>query len=461
MTEVHGAPARIDDLNLSQLNLISALDSNTEGKREWSVEYGVGERIVRVSCNALPEYGIPFGIDNDVNVAILAHYYELGQPENGWIEISARQLMELCGFHRNGDYYDRLTESLRRLHTTSYEVSGGWRDHPNRRWTTAAFHIISSLHFTSKAGGLFDDRSVIRLRLAEEIVSSIRGGFTKPLNLDFLRKLSRPRTRTLFRLLDGMRVNPESPDEVIDQFEVDLLTWAAQCKIPADRPDAVRRALEKPHEELIHRGYLISANYEGRGRKQRIQYVFSPDFMPVSPALLDRFRRHGVTDGVIRQLARTYPATSLMRELERFEALVASGQLTVKKTSAAALVHLIKHPDQYPQAAGAAPRVTRSAPKVAVAEPDLPTGRAAIELDMQGLTPDGRADFALKRLKLYFRSNLKLTLEETDTFRAAVMDGTLSVPHLLEEALSAMTNLQAQVFVDELHLTLRRLAAAD
>ncbi|GGR38452.1 hypothetical protein GCM10008957_54470 [Deinococcus ruber] len=160
--------------------------------------------------------------------------------------------------------------------------------------------------------------------------------------------LSRPRTRVLFRVLDAMRVNPERPDGVSDCFEIGLVEWADQCKIPSAVPGNVRRALQGPHDELIKRGYLRNVVVTGRGRLQKLRYEFNPDFTPMDPVLAQRFRRHGVTDGVARQLVAEFARATLNAHIDRFEALVASGLLVIKKTPAAALVHLIRHPDQYP-----------------------------------------------------------------------------------------------------------------
>ena len=109
-----------------------------------------------------------------------------------------------------------------------------------------------------------------------------------------------------------------------------LLEWADQCKLPNTRPDVIRLALEGPHEELQRRGYLRQVTVEGRGRQQRLRYEFSPEFTPVSPALLHRLRLHGVADRVSRQLAHQYTASVLMARIELFERLVQSGQLRVR-----------------------------------------------------------------------------------------------------------------------------------
>jgi len=280
MTPATASTMRIDDLNWGRLNLISAVDQ-IDGQRGWNVEFQHGGRQVRVSCRALPELCVPHGVDNDVSSALIDLLDSSGLPENGLVTVSASELMKLAGFHRNGRYWAMLRESLDRLHTTSFEVSGGWRDHPNRRWITAKFHFIENLEYTHQGeAGAFDERTMIQLQLAKPLVASMLSGYTKPLNMSFMHSLSRPRTRILFRLLDAMRYDPEHPEVVVDALDVGLVEWADQCKISSARPDSVRRALQSPHEELIRRGYLRAVTISGRGRNQRLFYEFTPDFHP-------------------------------------------------------------------------------------------------------------------------------------------------------------------------------------
>ena len=442
------AHQRIDDLNISRLNLIVALDQ-IEGQREWAVTYEDGERIVKVSCRALPELGVPHGVDNDVNVALIDYFNMQGQPEDGVLEISATQLLRLCGFHQNGKYYAMLRESLDRLHTTSYSVSGGWRDHPNRRWTHAKFHFIESLDYTALEGGTFDERSVIKVRLAEAIVQSLRGGYTKPLNFEFMMSLSRPRTRVLFRVLDAMRVNPEQPDDVSDIFEIGLVEWADQCKIPSAVPGNVRRALQGPHEELMKRGYLRSVTVTGRGRQQQLRYEFNPEFTPMDPVLAQRFRRYGVTDGVARQLVAEYPRAVLTYSIDRFEALVASGLLVVKKTPAAALVHLIRHPDQYPTVPAAAQKSAtqvKSGPSRATEAPQEPTDLLRAEFSTR--SPQQAAEAVVQRLSLYFSK--RWTPLELDVIKQAVVSGQIDPVALLTDATQALSRIDGDSFVSAL-----------
>ncbi|MFB9990995.1 replication initiator protein A [Deinococcus oregonensis] len=80
--------------------------------------YQHGDRVVRVACRALPDYGIPHGIDNDVSSALIDHFMSIGLPDDGEMILAVSELMQLANFHRNGKYRDMLAVSLDRLHTS-------------------------------------------------------------------------------------------------------------------------------------------------------------------------------------------------------------------------------------------------------------------------------------------------------------------------------------------------------
>jgi plasmid replication initiation protein len=446
-TEVHNFS---DELNLSRLNLISALDI-VEELRDWSVTTTQGDRVVNVRCQALPEYGVPHGIDNDVNTAILALFGEQGQPVDGKLTTSATRLLKLAGFRRTGPYYEMLRVSLERLRTTSYRISGGWRDHPKRRWSNVGFSILNKVEYSSAQGGQFDDRTIITLILAEEIVNSILSGYTKPLDLEFMHSLSRPRTRILYRVLDAMRVNPERPDEVSDVLDVNIVEWADQCKMSSARLQDVRRALAGPHEELIRKGYLRDVTYTGRGRDQRVVYTFTRQFVALPPGLLARFRKFGVTDGVVQALASERSATTLGSAIDEFERRLQAG-MTIKKTRAAALVHLIKNPDQYivREVMGAPVQ----APKQVTHSASVPgPGSQDLLLAMNG---EAQGEYVIKQLNLLYRNRLRP--HELDTLRQAVVDGAVEARVVLTEAIAALGRIEGDRFVDQLRETLTALA---
>ncbi|MXV21184.1 replication initiator protein A [Deinococcus xianganensis] len=436
-------PRHHDDLNLSRLNLIVALDQ--VDMQEWSVTYESRGRIVRISCEAGVKYAVPHGLDSDVSAALINLYIEEGMPDDGRITVAATALLHLCGWHKSGKYMGLLRDCLERLHQANYTVSGGWRDHPKQRWTHAKFHFIESLNFTTLDGvGLFDERSMIVLRLAEDVTASIRSGYLKPLDSEFMTSLSRPRTRVLYRVLDAARFDPENPDRQVDTLTFPVLAWGDQCKIPSEgQAWRVIRALTSPHQELIKRGYLADVILSGRGKDQTVRYEFARDFTKVDPALMRKFREYGVADGMVRKLVREHGESFLTETITRFAALVSSGVLVVRKTKAAALMHLIAHPDDYPYPNKPAPPPTKAAPAMQplLAEPSL-------EEDFADLTPERAADRLIRRLDLHYRKLLRAP--DYDQIRHRVLTGDIIPAELLRTAVSAVAAGKQEQFVANL-----------
>ncbi|AFD24546.1 Plasmid replication initiator repA-related protein [Deinococcus gobiensis I-0] len=291
-------------------------------------------------------------------------------------------------------------------------------------------------------------------RLADAIVASIRSGYVKPLDSEFMLSLSRPRTRALYRILDGARYDPQRPDERVDTLEVNLINWADQCKIPSTIPGNIRRALASPHEELVKRGYLRDVTLTGRGRDQMIRYEFVREFTPMDPALSRRFRSYGVADGVARRLVREVGPPFLTESMDRFDQLMRSGVLVVKKSKAAALIHLIQNPDEYPYPS-AAPTVPSPAPaeparKAARMEPLL--AAPSVRDEFLGLDLTQAAEKALGRLGVHYRK--LLTVAELDRLRHALIQGRLNAAELLDEAMGAVARLEKEAFAQRLRAQL-------
>lgn len=447
--------SRFDELNLSRLNLISAVDQ--ADTTEWDVSFESQGRIVRVRCEALPKYAVPHGLDSDVTAALINLFIEDGEPEDGRFTVSATTLLKLCGWHNTGKYHTILRTCLERLHTSSYSVSGGWRDHPKGRWTHAKFHFIESLDFSSSdQGGTFDERTIISGRLADAIVASIRSGYVKPLDSEFMLSLSRPRTRALYRILDGARFDPDNPDVPLEHLEVNLIAWAEQCKLPSTVPGNIRRALSNPHEELIKRGYLRAVTITGRGKSQVIRYEFVREFTPMDAVLARRFRGYGVADGVARKLVKEHGRSFLIDCMDRFDDLVRRKVLVVKKSQAAALMHLIAHPDEYPYPVSApavtAPRLGPAAERAQGTrmEPLIPM--PTIEDEFAPLLPEKAAEKAVKRLHFHFQKEFNVS--DLDHLRQAILEGRLDVVTLLNEAMGAVARSSKKEFVRELRARL-------
>ncbi len=341
-----GQVKRFDEINVSQLSLISVQERIPSDFREWTVDHVDELRRYRVVCQALPEYGVPHGTDNDISAALINLFIEQGLPDEGTVTATPYLILQAAGLDTSGRYYDALGVSLKRLLTTNYFISEGWRDHPQRRWTTASFRYIDKLEYTSAGGEeQLDPTSILKIHLPAELARSVRAGYIKALDLAFMQSLKRPPTRALYRLLDARRYNPEDPTVRVSSFEVGLMEWAQACKIVSDRPSLVERALKTAHDELIERGFLTAVNFHGRGQKKRIEYVFGTMADPPDPQLVGRLTLIGLTRIRAQQMVQEFGQDFVEDTLDRFAALVAGGYKP--RSKAAFFVDLLKNPEKY------------------------------------------------------------------------------------------------------------------
>jgi plasmid replication initiation protein len=268
-------PKHFDEANVARLGLISIQERIPEGYASWEEEFEFLGKPVKLACYASEKVGgVPHGLDNEVSLALLALYFNAGAPEDGTFTTTPYQILKLMGLDTSGYYYQALKESLMRLTTATYVLSEAWRS--GGRWQSVTFRYIEKLEYTSSPEGRLDRASVLRVTLAKEIVRSLKQNYVKPIDIEFMASLRRPLSRALYRLLDAQRFSPENPTPLA-RFEVNLMEWAAACKIVHKRPDKVRRTLAPAHEELIARRYLQSVEYVGRGQNQTIVYVFGEE----------------------------------------------------------------------------------------------------------------------------------------------------------------------------------------
>ncbi|MVN86394.1 hypothetical protein GO986_06405 [Deinococcus sp. HMF7620] len=417
-----------DELNIARLSLISVQERIPADYRDWSVELEDGDRRYRVTCQALPEYGVPHGIDTDISAALVNLYIDQGSLGDGVVTCTPYQLLQMAGLDTSGRYYSALDESLKRLTTTTYFISEGWRDHPRGRWTNVNFRYIDRIEFTSGQADRLDATSVLRITLPQEIARSVRAGFLKSLDLSFMQTLRRPPTRALYRLLDAQRRDPENPDAVAMAYQVGLMEWAEACKIVTDRPSMAQRTLDAAHEELLEKGFLKSVEYVGRGKKKVLQYTFGEAFIPPDPALLQELADLGVTQTRALQLVREYGEVAVEDAAGRCKAILATGYKP--RSRPAFFVDVLKHPSKYVVPEGVMPpqkpaqKAQRS--KTAIQpQPTLfegPSGASEEEIDEDArLRAQPRAkqvEEVMRTLTFLFRNDLKL--QELDTLRLAL-----------------------------------------
>jgi plasmid replication initiation protein len=422
---------RFDELNIARLSLISVQERIPADYRDWSVELEDGDRRYKVTCQAMPEYGVPHGIDTDITAALVNLYIDQGSPADGSVTCTPYQLLQMAGLDTSGRYYTALDESLRRLTTTNYFIAEGWRDHPRKRWTNVNFRYIDRLEFSSGESERLDASSILKITLPQEIARSVRSGYIKPLDLSFMQTLKRPPTRALYRLLDSQRRDPENPERIAMSYQVGLMEWAEACKIVSDRPSMAQRTLDAAHEELIEKGFLKSVEYLGRGKKKLLSYTFGEAFIPPDPVLVQNLAEIGITHTRALQLVREHGEDSVADTLERYQAIVAAGYKP--RSRPAFFVDLLKHPEKYqlPGDALLAPEGPRKArqthrrgesPKTPTEGPSRAL-REEVDADvsLRGLPRAAQVEEVMRTLTFLLRNDLKVL--ELDTLRMALDEG--------------------------------------
>lgn len=450
---------RFDEANVARLGLISIQERIPPDFTSWTVDFDLDGRRARLSCVAVAEHGgVPHGLDNDVSLALINLYQEAGCPEDGTIVTTAYRILSIVGWDTSGHYYQALKESLERLTTATYTASEAWRS--GRKWTTVTFRYIERLEYTSEDDKLhLSGPSVLRIRLAREIVQSIRARYLKPLDLGFLTSLDRPLTRALYRLLDAQRVSPDGGE--VTQFRANIVEWAKACKIVDQTPTRVRRTLEGAHKELIERGYLAAVEYRGRGNRQEIIYTFAQPAHPTPEAaeVLERLWACGVARPVAQSLLALYGLERLRERLRRFEAILQSGY--APRNRAGFLVDVIRdEEDKYADPEGFVSEMRRRAEaargrRSEALRREEERQQRHVEAGWDGLDARGRAAKAVRMLTLILGKHLPTRYYSG--LAEAFEQGALPPRETVEAAVKAQVELRLQDFAQALIARLDQL----
>lgn len=441
------AITRFDEANVGRLGLISIQERIPDNFTSWHVDFFVEGRPAQLSCESLPKYGgVPHGLDGDIANAIILIYHEHGSPADGVIRTTPYQLLKRAGLDASGRYYKSLKLSLLRLRTSTYFASEAWREHPRGNWTTVTFNYLEGLEFTTQSDEQdLSSGSAILIRLAKPIVKSIRAEYVKPLDIDFLTSLTRPLTRALYRLLDARRYNPLHPSEVAFEYSVNVSDWGEACKIVDQRPNKIRATLQGAHEDLIERGYLKSADYTGRGKKQVISYVFARPvdaelMRPVIPAvqcLLDQ----GISLKAAWRYVDEFGEERVLSRFERFNRLMARGYQANSRSGL--LVDIIRDDAGKYNDDGASPLPRQPTPERKASQ--MPT---LLDLPDQALSLEERVERAMKTIQFLMRD--RLSTREYAILRACLIVGQPDADFAAATVSAAKANNSLDQVADEL-----------
>ncbi|GGM51973.1 hypothetical protein GCM10008956_30030 [Deinococcus arenae] len=412
-----------DELNVARLSLISAQSRVPAGYTGWTRTYQTGERTVTVTCTALTGHVVPHGLDNDVMVAIINLYLEDGCPEDGTVRVSLHRLLLAAGLHASAHYYREVRQSLRRLQSTSYQITQGWWSQGRQRHLDATFNYLWKV--TATRDEEYDAGSVLEIRLPDEIALSIRDGYVKPLDLTLYRELSSPPVRAVYRVLDALRWDSGSAQ---DRVTLNLLEWGERLSIYSTEPDKIRRVLQPAHDELRERGILLDVEVTGRGKSQELTYVFAPVERLPDEELLRALTKRGMYPAVAGKYLTEHPdPVPVHLALRRFDAYPGR-----KQNAGALLRDMLVHPERYAEVVPLPPEVEPRAARPATAVADEATDEVESRQlqEFQALSPE-RQLTRLERLLTFAKVMPLLSPTDRDRLRTALLAGQVDVTDLV------------------------------
>lgn len=417
-----------DEVNVARLSLISAQSRVPASYTSWTRTYQSGERTVTVTCTALTGHVVPHGLDNDVMVAIINLYLEDGCPEDGTVRVSMHRLLLAAGLHGSAHYYREVRQCLRRLQSTSYQITQGWWSQGRQRHLDATFNYLWKV--TATREDEYDATSVLEIRLPDEVAQSIREGYVKPLDLTLYRELSSPPVRAVYRVLDALRWDSGSAQ---DRVTLNLLEWGERLSIYSTEPDKIRRVLQPAHDELRERGILLDVELKGRGKAQELTYVFaSTDRLP-DPELLRALTKRGMYPAVAGKYLTEHPdPVPVQLAIRRFDAYPGR-----KQNSGALLRDMLVHPERYAEVLPL-PQSTSQVVPTATADTDTAEIEAKQIQELLSLPPE-RQLTRLERMLTFAKVTPLLSAIDRDRLRTAVLTGNLDAVEVVRLVIKGMT----------------------
>ncbi|GGJ47744.1 replication initiator protein A [Deinococcus roseus] len=452
---------RKEERNIARFAVISIQTRVASNQVKWELVYQVENRDFKLTAYT-PE-GRPHGIDGDIHSAVETLFYRQGCPEHNWLHTSMYEVLLVAGLPDNGINYERAKESLTRLWATGFVVEEGWYDYAEstRRWDSDTMRFFERVKHRDPSKDVdevipgLQDHTTLSIKLSDQLAQNIRDGYTVTLASKILHQLEQPPSRSLFRLLEGHRTQPDGTR--LTRLTVSLQNWQQACGIMSDRADMVRRVLGPPHEELIAANYLKNVTFHGLGKKQTIEYEFQSEDAP-DYALVKLLEVHGLAPEVAAAMARNHP--DRVEEAIAFVKERKAGGFAVKN-QAGMIVDYLKNENKY-----AKPSKTVDVPNLAAKE-DLKKAvqqaevkAASLEeqehLRLMALPPEQQYQACEAFLNMMLKT--QLTKAEKDQLKAACLSGALLAGQLKMDLTLAAAQKKKEACVAELKASLATIA---
>lgn len=263
----------IDEMNLAELPLAVAGRGKKVCHREITL-LGQG----KITMRSPADIGLPTLEDDTLFVGMLTTAYRQQFPDK--IKFSARQLFNLVNKTDGVANYRYLSQSIKRMAGSYYEMEYVWYDPVTKRKQEAieGFHLIDRffLWYDHKNEENPEDPEAVKNRecwivLGDKIRETTHHNFIKRLNIEyFFHQLKSPLARKLHRILDKWFYRG---DEIkIDIFELRDRLNLTDYKYPSE----VWRKIKSACDELKTTHFLKNYKYESPS----VTFTKNPDFYP-------------------------------------------------------------------------------------------------------------------------------------------------------------------------------------
>lgn len=394
-----GALEKIFEMDLARSGIISVQRDMPDELTAWEANYQIG--MYRYRVEAVARHGRPHGLDNDIILYLQSLFLRSGCPEHNRVATTANQILLNALGSNSKKEYERLSKALLRLAGTSWTLYRDVTDQKGKSKGLTTTNYIFTLEMEDWVEAATNTRrelvgtSKIVVRFADEFAHAIRMGLFQLLDSELLERLGHTNARSLYRVLQGHRVQPDG--SLAQELQMPLSDWLPACGLETERLDNAKRILDAAHRRMVEAHYLQAATLQGRGASGTIHYIF--EGLP-EPALVEALMKRRVTKPVAEALAGQHPER-VLPALRVVEERLATGWKP--RSVAAAVVDAVRDPAKWgylatpPKAKAAA---EKAKPKREEEPPPPPAKEVAISfLKMRlGRPPSLYAQAALEEL---------------------------------------------------------------
>jgi len=339
-------PSGRDEMNLCEYPI--ALLADRAPKDQKTVHYHNRDETLTITGSDL--LGLPTALDIDVIIALMALTKAKTNFESRTVRFTRYELLRVLGWADRGYYYKRLSESLNRWVGVMLIFKRSWWDNELKTKGNKSLHILETANVVEQ-GDRKSSRSrraeapLSYVRWSEEFFRSFQANNLKRLDLDIYFSLESSITKQLYRFLDKRFYKKPA-------WSFDVRTLACEHIGMTRNYETwrLKQKLQPAIEELTEKGFLTPADPDDRftktGKGEWTVHFQSngdpaspvpfaevveadddpeppesgPESAPDGPAALVReLVDRGVTEKTAVELASTYPANRVARQIENLD----------------------------------------------------------------------------------------------------------------------------------------------